>query len=50
MEGRYPRAKDTSKDDEAAQRETILQIVLTGRDRWREVQAEEQRVIEGETV
>ena len=50
MEGRYPRAKDTSKDDEAARREMVLAIVLRGRDRWAKAIKADQDVIEGKTV
>ena len=50
MEGRYPRAKDTGKDDEAARREMILAIVLRGRDRWAKAVKQDQEVIEGKPV
>jgi phage terminase small subunit len=46
MEGRYPKA--TESDDGDATRALIMGMVLEGRQRWREFQAQGQRVIEGE--
>ncbi len=50
VEGRYPRSKDTTKEDEETKRELILSIVLRGRDRWARAIKHQPKAIEGKTV